>query len=119
METRLAGLASWAEVGRSSSVAADGPTGILVSKEPPGPPGVIKGVDVLRGVEVGLRGGVIEGVQVGSIWIRLVGLGGIGVGGLEVGVKVAVGVAQLVTNMMSARKRYPCLFMAGSPAGSE
>jgi len=97
----------------------EGPAGILVSKEPPGPPGVIRGVEVLRGVEVALRGGVGEGVQVGSIWMRLVGLGGIGVGGLDVGVEGAVGVAQLVTNRMSARMRYTCLFTAGFPSGYE
>lgn len=65
----------------------------MVGKEPTIPPGVTRGVEVLRGVTVGLRGGVGEGVQVGSIRMRGVTLGGMGVGCAEVGDEVGVALA--------------------------
>ena len=68
--------------------------------EPLFPPGVTRGVDVLRGVGDGLRGGVGEGVQVGSITMRLVGVGGMGVGGAELGVEVRLGEAQLTSRKL-------------------
>jgi hypothetical protein len=66
----------------------------MMGKEPTIPPGVTRGVDVFRGVTVGLRDGVGEGVQVGSIRMRGVALGGMGVGGAGVGDEVGVVVAQ-------------------------
>ena len=117
METRLAGLASCVEVGRSSNVSVDTPVGILVDKEPLSPPGVIRSVEVLRGVGIALRSSVGEGVHVGNIWTRFVALGRIGVGCAEVGVDVGVGAAQLASNKMSPRKRYLVLLTVWLPSG--
>jgi hypothetical protein len=82
-----------------------------MGKEPLLPPGVNSGVDVLRGVTVGLRGGVGEGVQVGNIKLRGVGLGVTGVGGSGVGDGVGVELAQLASNMVMLRMRNLIPFM--------
>lgn len=63
-----------------------------------------RGVDVLRGVGVALRGGVGEGVQVGSIWTRFVALGTNAVVGGAVGVAGGVVVVQLTSKRMHANK---------------
>jgi hypothetical protein len=77
--------------------------GISTGNDPPVPPGATNGVDVLRGVGDGLRGGVGEGVQVGSIKILWVGLGGIGVEGANVGIGEGVGEAQLTSMRMKTK----------------
>ena len=91
--------------------------GIPAGIDPPEPPGVTSGVEVLRGVGVGLRGGVGEGVQVGSIKIRGVGLGRMGVGGAEVGVDVGVGEAQLTRIIMKLNSQNLRWFMKCFPSG--
>lgn len=87
----------------------------ILGKEPVLPPGVTRGVDVLRGVTVGLRGGVGEGVHVGSIRLRAVGLGVTGVGGSGVGDGVN-GVAQLASVKVMLRTRNLIPFMPSLPS---
>ena len=115
MVIKLAGLASCAYVGRSTSNSMEGVLG-KVGKMPLVPPGVTRGVEVLRGVTVGLRSGVGEGVQVGSIRLRGVGLGVTGVGVSGVGDGVGV-VAQLASIRVMPRIRKLILFMIYLPSG--
>ena len=81
------------------------------------PPGVTRAVAVSRGVGDGLRGGVGEGVQVGSITMRLVGEGGMGVAGAEVGVDVSVGEAQLASRKLKPINRNLIRFKQYLPYG--
>ncbi len=78
------------------------------------PWGVTWGVEVLRGVRVGLGGDVGEGVQVGSMRLRGFPPELIGVGRLGVCVDGAAGAAQpaskmLVPNRMSKLRFTTCL----------
>ena len=89
----------------------------MMGKGPTIPPGVIRGVDVLRGVTVGLRGGVGEGVHVGSIRMRGVALGGMGVGGAGIGAEVGVALAQAARIKDKPRTRnLICLMLCLSSA---
>lgn len=84
----------------------------MMGNAPNIPPGVTRGVDVLRGVTVGLRGGVGEGVQVGSIRLRGITLGGMDVGGAGVGEVVGVALAQPARIMdMPKTRNLMCLML--------
>ena len=91
MVTRLAGLASWANAGRSTRRSLLGWVGFPYEKEPPPPSDVNRGVAVAREVGEGASGGVGEGVQVGKIRMRGVTVFGMG-DGEAVWMGVAVGV---------------------------
>jgi hypothetical protein len=106
-------------VGRSSNVSVDRPVDILEGNVVPTPPGVIRGVEVLRGVEVALCGGVGEEVHVGSIWTRFVALGRIGVVGVELGVSLGVDATQLASNRLSPTRRNLILLMVWLSSGYE
>ena len=105
-------------MGRSSNVSVDRPVDIL-GNEVFTPPGVIRGVEVLRGVGVALCGGVGEGVHVGSIWTRFVALGMIGVVGVELGVSLGVDATQLASNRLRPTKRNLILLMVRLSSGYE